>query len=214
LVCAGPQGKTGAKGETGNRGAKWYTFALDQTDPIASALSNMTNIVTDKLVGDYILDSVSGNVYILTSLTTIEYLCNIKGTQADIMSSVTPFSSLEYVLERKDRNTILVSSSASSQKIIIPTTSSVPFDLGTMIVMIQGNTGSLSVEASSGVTLSSVKQPVAYAKGSVLFLFKVDVNNWVLSGDLKYVDLDIVLDAANVGYDAVSPVLIFENNLV
>jgi hypothetical protein len=68
---------------------------------------------------------------------------------------------------------------------IIPLNSSVPFNIGTQIVLANTSTNIATVSATSGVTLISKNDKFKLNfRGSVASLFKTETNEWILGGDL------------------------------
>jgi hypothetical protein len=204
----GPQGKQGEPGATGQRGQKWIPLALDQTSKIASILSQIATL-DDVIAGDYVLDTVSSDVYVLSSLLTPEFVCNIKGKASDNIVGVTPLQSSQYTLRASDASQLLTGNLSVIQNVIIPDDLT-PFDIGATIFFMQQGTKAITFSTESGVTIVSAFAKETRRVGSVATISKIAANKWALYGDLKYIDMDKVLDATNISYNSTSPVTIFE----
>jgi hypothetical protein len=88
-----------------------------------------------------------------------------------------------YILEEKDSSQTILVNSASDLSVTIPVDS---FPIGSRVEIIRIGSAEVSIVASSGVTLrsknSAKRLSLPYSGAS---LFKIDVNEWVLIGDLK-----------------------------
>jgi hypothetical protein len=209
----GPQGKKGDVGATGARGARWIPLALDQTSKITSIVAQIASI-SDVLKGDYVLDTVSSDVFVLTTLITPEYITNIKGKKSDIITSVQQILIQNYTLQSSDASTMLSATYSSASTSIVLPNDSVPIDIGATVFFIQQTIRPILFVEGDGVSIVTSYKKETRKNGSVAIATKIGSNKWALFGDLKYIDMDKVIDVSNVSYSGVSPVLIFENALI
>jgi hypothetical protein len=106
-----------------------------------------------------------------------------------IYSAVTPKVTTSYntlTLALSDGSSIKkLDTTSGDMYAIIPLNSSVPFNIGTQIVLANTSTNIATVSATSGVTLISKNDKFKLNfRGSVASLFKTETNEWILVGDL------------------------------
>lgn len=93
-----------------------------------------------------------------------------------------------YTFVLTDRDDLVTASNTSAQTYTIPLNSSVAFPTGTLINLIQINTGQVTVVGAGGVTLNSTgatsAQPKTRAQYSVLTLIKAGTDTWYATGDV------------------------------
>ena len=192
----GPRGEKGDPGDDGVRGQRWISLTLDQNDKIANIISQIKN-VSDVLTGDFIIDTVSNDVYILLSPTQPEYLCNLKGKASDLLEDAKSILSENYVLQETDATKMLVFGLSDKQQTLYIPDDTTSFDIGATVLAVQSTESKVLID-SSAVTLVSAFRQETRRQGSVVFLTKIAPNTWTLYGDLKYNANDIVLDASNI----------------
>lgn len=94
-----------------------------------------------------------------------------------------------YTFVLTDRDDLVTASNTSSQTYTIPLNSSVAFPTGTLINLIQINTGQVTVVGAGGVTLNSTgatsAQPKTRARYSVMTLIKAGTDTWYATGDVE-----------------------------
>lgn len=91
----------------------------------------------------------------------------------------------DYTLVLSDKSSQLDFDKSSGINCTIPTNASVAFEVGTVIILCQKNTGQLTIVASGGVTLLSADSLVkTRTQYSYAFLEKVSTDTWRLVGDL------------------------------
>jgi len=94
-----------------------------------------------------------------------------------------------YTFVLTDRDDLVTASNTSSQTYTIPLNSSVAFPTGTLINLIQINTGQVTVVGAGGVTLNSTgatsAQPKTRARYSVMTLIKAGTDTWYATGDVS-----------------------------
>jgi hypothetical protein len=89
-----------------------------------------------------------------------------------------------YILVLSDANKLVETTRPSFIDIGIPTNSSVPFPIGTQIMVLQGGTGQFGLSPESGVTLHVTPGVYSRAQWSIATLIKKDTDTWVATGDL------------------------------
>lgn len=120
------------------------------------------------------------------SATEVEYLNGVSSNIQDQITRITPTinnqTGTTYTLVLNDK--IVTCSNADPITVTIPNNSSVAYEIGTIIKIIQLGIGQVSVEASSGVTLNSSSSLDLTTQYSVAELIKIASNTWILHGDL------------------------------
>ena len=90
-----------------------------------------------------------------------------------------------YPLVLSDAGKIVVMNVAGANNLTVPLNSSVPFDIGTQILIAQYGAGQTTIVATVGVTIRSsggkLKLNVQY---SLATLIKIATNEWMLAGDI------------------------------
>ena len=90
-----------------------------------------------------------------------------------------------YTLVLADDAKLIGLDSASAITLTVPTNASVPFPLGTQILVRQIGAGRVTISPASGVTLATaLSENKTRAQGSVAGLIKVGTNVWSVFGDL------------------------------
>lgn len=92
----------------------------------------------------------------------------------------------EYTLSILDESALVMIDNLSlPNNVIIPNNSSVPFVVGTQIILLQKNTGQTTIVGGSGVTVKSTPGNRLRAINSSAALIKIAANEWVVLGDLS-----------------------------
>jgi hypothetical protein len=93
---------------------------------------------------------------------------------------------VNYTLTLVDLNNGVVANSASPVTITVPTDASVPFPIGTSVLISVDGIGSVTVTPAGGVTINTLSPLTSVLAGqyAVAKLVKRDTNRWYLSGDL------------------------------
>ncbi len=85
-----------------------------------------------------------------------------------------------------DSDNYLSINSATPSQIIIPTNASLPFPIGTQLIIQQTGAGALSIAPTSGVTIESFSGFLLLAgQYAGATLFKKNTDTWTLMGDLQ-----------------------------
>jgi hypothetical protein len=189
----GPTGPTGATGSTGTAGTNGDTGPTGDTGP--SGVISVTGPITNSGT------STSANIGIdLTNIAPISsptFTGTIIGAPAEPDANANTAKNLGYVgLPQVILNTGNLTLSkahagehiyvtGSSQTITIPANSSVPLEIGTTIVIINGNvTSSIAITTDTlrlvGTSTTGTRTLSAYGMAT---LVKVDATTWMVSGN-------------------------------
>lgn len=79
---------------------------------------------------------------------------------------------------------VVTMNSASANLFTVPANASVPFPVGTQLVVTQLGAGQTTIAGASGVTVSTPSSLTARAQFSSLSLLQVSFNAWILGGDM------------------------------
>ena len=107
-------------------------------------------------------------------------------TGAEIVTkNINTYSTTLNNLVLADANRIVKVDNSSANDLRIPTNASHAFPIGTEIIVIQYGTGQTTIAPTSGVTMhSNGGKNKILAQYGVATLYKIDTNEWVLSGDI------------------------------
>jgi len=92
--------------------------------------------------------------------------------------------SASYTLVLSDSSKVIEMSSTSANTLTIPTNASVPFPIGTQILIIQTNTGQTTVAGASGVIVNGTPGLKLRTQFALATLIKRGTNTWLLAGDV------------------------------
>ena len=139
-------------------------------------------------VVSYISSSVDGNFVVWDGSTgrTIKDSGKSPSDFAPLEISVSARSS-NYILALSDKGSLIEMNSPSALTVIVPTNSSVPFAIGTQILIVQSGAGQVNISGASGVTIKKNSDFIARTAGqnSMVGLVKSATNTWYLFGDLE-----------------------------
>ena len=76
---------------------------------------------------------------------------------------------------------------ATPYTVTVPPSSTEPFDVGSVVTLVQLGTGLLTIAPGAGVTLQTPLTSKARAQFSAITLIKIDTDTWLVSGDLAVV---------------------------
>ena len=93
--------------------------------------------------------------------------------------------SSSYTIAFDDVNTIITINSSSATTLSIPANSAVPLPVGTKLDVIQLGTGQITVNGNGYDLSSSTGYKKTANQHSVISLYKINANEWVLGGDLS-----------------------------
>lgn len=146
---------------------------------VATIQANSVALGTDT-TGNYMSDITAG-----TGLTVTHTAG--EGSTATVALAGYSFntSSVAYTLAASDNNKVVESTASSAIDITVPPYSSVPFAVGSEIVVFQRGAGKVRILAGSGVTILSTPGNYLRAQYSGATLVNRDTNIWLLFGDLS-----------------------------
>lgn len=90
-----------------------------------------------------------------------------------------------YTLVFSDANSQVEINSASGTTLTVPTNATVPFPIGTGIVIAQTGAGQITVAGAGGVTVNATPGLKLFGQWSVAVLVKRATDTWLLAGDLS-----------------------------
>lgn len=90
-----------------------------------------------------------------------------------------------YTIALEDVNTIITINSSSATTLSIPANSTVPLPIGTKIDVIQLGTGQITVDGNGYDLSSSTGYMKTAQQHSVITLYKINNDEWILGGDLS-----------------------------
>jgi hypothetical protein len=94
-------------------------------------------------------------------------------------------SNNEYVLTLLDESALIMMDNLSTPNtLVIPNNSTVQFQIGTQITILQKNTGQTTIAGASGVNVRFTPNNRLRAIWSSASLIKIGINEWVVVGDL------------------------------
>jgi len=100
--------------------------------------------------------------------------------QASVWSDdVNAQTGTSYTLVLTDAGKQVTMSNASASTLTVPPNSSVAFDVGVRIVVIQLGAGSVTLTAGAGVTVSSLSTSLALSQYQTAVLVKQATNTWI-----------------------------------
>lgn len=89
-----------------------------------------------------------------------------------------------YTLTVHDLNTIITINSSGATTLFIPANSAVPLPIGSKLDVIQLGTGQITVDGNGYDVSSSTGYMKTANQHSVISLYKINANEWILGGDL------------------------------
>jgi hypothetical protein len=125
----------------------------------------------------------SGSAFLVRNDSTSIWEEKTPSAARDVVNggiTVNSITGSSYTLALSDREDVLRMNSSSTQTITVPLEASVPFPNGTEIKIVQLGTGSVTLSADVGVTLTTRGYMVRYV---VATLTKIDTNHWILTGE-------------------------------
>lgn len=118
----------------------------------------------------------------VATLSGIQTLTN-KTLSNPISTIGTNVRSSSYTLVLSDQSKLIEYNSSIEGSISVPTNATVPFPIGTYIVILRTNTGICTISADSGVTINATPGTTLRTQWSMATLIKRATNTWVLAGD-------------------------------
>jgi len=119
------------------------------------------------------------------TLTGTQTLTNKTLTAPVITYATNAQSGTSYTLVLTDASDIVEMSNGSGNTLTIPLNSSVAFAIGTVITVLQTNSGQTTIAGSGGVTVNGTPGLKLRAQWSSATLIKRATDTWVAIGDLS-----------------------------
>lgn len=117
----------------------------------------------------------------LTKIATDEWLLSGK-----FLESAVLLKTASYTLIISDPNNLIQMSVATANTLTVPTNATVPYNVGTLIEVMQYGIGTTTITAAAGVTIRSESGRLrTAAQYSIVRLQKIGTDEWILTGDLK-----------------------------
>lgn len=133
-----------------------------------------------------------GNVGVKTAspneaLTVVGNVSAVGTVYASFIHATCRINALSssYTITFDDINTIITINSSSATTLYIPANSAVPLPVGTKIDVIQLGTAQITVDGNGYDLSSSTGYKKTASQHSVISLYKINGNEWILSGDLS-----------------------------
>ena len=105
---------------------------------------------------------------------------------ANFINTTINSVSTDYIISLSDSNKMIDVASSSTVTIGVPVHSSVPFEIGTQILLVRSGSGAVGVTSYPGVTLSSAQGYLNLNyQYSAATLVKKGTDTWYIFGDLK-----------------------------
>ena len=151
---------------------------------------NTTDIADSAIIAAKIATGAVTSAKIQTSVSlTTPVIGAATGTSLNLTGNIIAHASPTpivgaYTLQLTDDGTIIEKNDASGVTVTIPLNASVPFPVGTQIVVIQTGAGQTTFAGASGVTVNATPGLKLRAQWSSCVLLKRGTDSWVLLGDL------------------------------
>jgi len=177
-------------GMTGRYSASsyWTGLVRDESDKVWKLFSGVSASPTTQLdFASATYDTLkigaldSGNI---TSSGTVTGVSIIGTGASDIRLPINAQTGTSYTTVLSDVGKIVEMNNASANTFTVPTNSSVPYAIGSQIVVVQTGSGQTTIAASGGVTVNGTPGLKLRAQWSSGTLIKRGTDTWVLVGDL------------------------------
>jgi hypothetical protein len=155
------------KFKIGNGSTAWNSLSYAASTPLEITTQIASSSLPLAASANYLTIAASANFYPLNILTNAQ-----TGTS--------------YTLAASDSGRIIEMNNASSNLVIVPLNSTVPFPIGTKIDIVQTGAGATSASFVSGVTLNSdTNKRTVNVQWAAVSLVKRGTDTWLLLGALK-----------------------------
>lgn len=102
-------------------------------------------------------------------------------------SAINVQSGTSYTFAMVDQTRLTSFTNSSSTAVTIPLNSTVSFDVGTRLDVIQSGTGQVTLSGAGGVTVNTSTTLKTRTRYSAISAIKMNTNEWVVVGDLAAV---------------------------
>lgn len=189
-------------GDTYASGDRTWQWSGDSWDLVMGNLQIANNAVTNakisnsavtntKLATDSVTsDKIAANAVITTSLAsgsvTQDKLADRSVGSAELDNlTINARNATTYTLVLTDAHKLVTFSNSAPTTVTVPNNTSVAFDIGDQVNLLQLGSGQVEVVASSGVTIdSSGNKKKLFGQYAVGTLVKVATNGWVFLGNI------------------------------
>ncbi len=155
--------------------ASWSLYLSNGgSQEIVEALLENTYTLSGSLTGEIVLTGNMTSEDIISGDTTVE---------DDTLFALRSESTTARTLAASDAKKYIRCSNSAAVSVTVPPDASVPYAVGTEIILEQSGIGQVTVVAGSGVTIRTSLTLKTRAQYSSLTLKKVAVNEWVAGGD-------------------------------
>lgn len=178
-------------------GANFVAGAITEEDIATSAVTT-AKIQDDAVTQDKIADGAVGTNQLASSLLLVSPGIGVAtGTSLTLTGGLTATGNVighiatnaqtgtTYTLVAADDGKIVEILNASPITLTVPLNSSVPYTVGTQIVVLQTGAGQITVAGAGGVTVNATPGLKLRAQYSSATLIKRGTDTWVLVGDLS-----------------------------
>lgn len=162
---------------TGKLAASAVTTAKIADANVTTAKIADANVTTAKLASSLTLTTPNIGAATGTSLTCSGNIIGHIATNAQTGTT--------YTLVAADDGKVVEVSNASPISLTVPLNSSVPFTIGTQIVVLQTGAGQITLAGAGGVTVNGTPGLKLRAQWSSATLIKRGTDTWVVVGDLS-----------------------------
>lgn len=115
--------------------------------------------------------------------TITDNIQSITDNLSDVLTTSFNQQVSSYTLVIGDKDKVVEISNSSPTTLTVPANSSVPFEIGSSINILQTGAGQVTVSPAIGVTVNSTPGLKLRAQWSFATLIKRGINTWVLIGD-------------------------------
>ena len=178
-------------------GANFVAGAITEDDIGTSAVTT-AKIQDDAVTQAKIADGAVGTSQLASSLSLVSPSIGVAtGTSLTLTGGLTATGNIighiatnaqtgtTYTLVAADDGKVVEVSNASSISLTVPLNSSVPFTIGTQIVVLQTGAGQITLAGAGGVTVNGTPGLKLRAQWSSATLIKRGTDTWVVVGDLS-----------------------------
>lgn len=172
-------------------GTNGYVLTADSTQTSGikwAATGDVTTSGVQTLTNKDLTSATNTFPTTLTTLTGAQTLTNKTLTAPIITSTINAQTGTTYTFVLSDAAAFVTASNVSAQTYTIPPNSSVAYAIGSTISIIQINSGQITIQGGSGVTIASngatSTTPKLRTQYSAATLIKIATDTWYVIGDI------------------------------
>lgn len=132
-------------------------------------------------------ETAGASAFNLSTDTTPELGGDLDGQGFSVTNSpiaVSDQTGTTYTLALADASKMVAMSNASAITLTVPANATVPFDLNTVITVMQKGAGVVTVSPAGGVTVNNRQAHTGTAdQWAILSLIKIGTDEWLMTGD-------------------------------